>query len=190
MTLFALTEAISISRALALRTGQHIDANQEFIGQGLSNIAGAFFSGYVATGSFNRSALNYSVGAQTPMAAILAGIFLMFIVVLVAPFAVYLPKATMAGILLPGRLWPLGQPSHQADHPHELFRHSGARRDIWGGAADRARHGDFRWRAFVAAPVSAADLKAGDPYPRPRSRDLQRNSPTRGPICPNAARCG
>jgi SulP family sulfate permease len=99
MTLFALTEAISISRALALRTGQHIDANQEFIGQGLSNIAGAFFSGYVATGSFNRSALNYSVGAQTPMAAILAGLFLMFIVVLVAPFAVYLPNATMAGIL-------------------------------------------------------------------------------------------
>ncbi len=99
MTLFALTEAISIARALALRTGQHIDANQEFIGQGLSNIAGAFFSGYVATGSFNRSALNYSVGAQTPVAAILAGVLLMFIVVLVAPLAVYLPKATMAGIL-------------------------------------------------------------------------------------------
>ncbi len=99
MTLFALTEAISIARALALRTGQHIDSNQEFIGQGLSNIAGAFFSGYVATGSFNRSALNYSVGAKTPIAAILAGVFLMFIVVLVAPFAVYLPNATMAGIL-------------------------------------------------------------------------------------------
>lgn len=99
MTLFALTEAISIARALALRTGQHIDSNQEFIGQGLSNIAGAFFSGYVATGSFNRSALNYSVGAKTPVAAILAGAFLMFIVVLVARFAVYLPNATMAGIL-------------------------------------------------------------------------------------------
>ena len=99
MTLFALTEALSISRALALRTGQHVDANQEFIGQGLSNIAGAFFSGYVATGSFNRSALNYSVGAQTPVAAILAGVFLMFIVVLMAPLAAYLPNATMAGIL-------------------------------------------------------------------------------------------
>ncbi len=99
MTLFALTEAISIARALALRTGQHIDSNQEFIGQGLSNIAGAFFSGYVATGSFNRSALNYSVGARTPVAAILAGLFLMIIVVLVARFAIYLPNATMAGIL-------------------------------------------------------------------------------------------
>jgi sulfate permease, SulP family len=99
MTLFALTEAISISRSIALRTGQHIDSNQEFIGQGLSNIAGAFFSGYVATGSFNRSALNYTVGAQTPAAAIMAGVFVMFIVLLVAPLAAYLPNATMAGIL-------------------------------------------------------------------------------------------
>lgn len=99
MTLFALTEAISISRALALRSGQHIDSNQEFIGQGLSNIAGAFFSGYVATGSFNRSALNYAVGAQTPVASILAGVLLMLIVVLVAPMAAHLPNATMAGVL-------------------------------------------------------------------------------------------
>lgn len=57
VTLFALTEAVSIGRSLAVRGGYRIDGNQEFIGQGLSNIAGAFFSGYVATGSFNRSGL-------------------------------------------------------------------------------------------------------------------------------------
>ena len=98
-TLFALTEAVSISRALALRAGQHIDGNQEFIGQGLSNIAGSFFSGYVATGSFNRSGLNYEAGARTPLAAVFAGGLLMGIVVLVAPLAAYLPNAAMAGIL-------------------------------------------------------------------------------------------
>lgn len=99
-TLFALTEAVSISRSIALKSGQHIDGNQEFFGQGLSNIAGSFFSGYVATGSFNRSGLNYSAGARTPMAAVLAGGLLMIIVVLVAPLAVYLPNAAMAGILV------------------------------------------------------------------------------------------
>ena len=52
----ALTEAASIARSMALRTGQRIDANQQFIGQGLSHIAGAFFSGYASSGSFNRSA--------------------------------------------------------------------------------------------------------------------------------------
>ncbi|MFH1217413.1 MAG: SulP family inorganic anion transporter [Pseudomonadota bacterium] len=98
-TLFALTEAISIARALAEKSGQNLDANQEFIGQGLSNIVGSFFSGYVATGSFNRSGLNYQAGAKTPLAAIFAGGFLIVVVVLVAPLAQYLPNAAMAGIL-------------------------------------------------------------------------------------------
>jgi sulfate permease, SulP family len=99
VTLFALTEAVSIGRALGARGGYRINGNQEFIGQGLSNIAGAFFSGYVATGSFNRSAVNYDAGARTPLAAIFAGLMLMLLVLFVAPYASYLPKATMAAVL-------------------------------------------------------------------------------------------
>ena len=99
MTMFALTEALSIARALAVRSGQHIDANQEFFGQGLSNIAGSFFSGYVATGSFNRSGLNYDAGAKTPLAAIVAGALLLVLVLTLAPYARFLPLAAMAGVL-------------------------------------------------------------------------------------------
>jgi SulP family sulfate permease len=99
VTLLALTEAVSISRSIAVKSGQHVNGNQEFIGQGLSNIAGSFFSAYVATGSFNRSGLNYEAGAKTPVAAIVAGVSLIFIVMLVAPYAAYLPTASMAGIL-------------------------------------------------------------------------------------------
>ncbi len=99
VTLFALTEAVSIGRSLAARGGYRIDGNQEFIGQGLSNIAGSFFSAYVATGSFNRSGVNYAAGARTPLAAIFAGVLLIGIVPLVAPYASYLPKAAMAGLL-------------------------------------------------------------------------------------------
>ncbi len=99
MTLFALTEAVSIGRALGIRSGQLIDGNQEFIGQGLSNIAGSFFSAYVATGSFNRSSLNYQAGAKTPMSAMIAGTLEIFIVLAIAPLVAYLPTAAMAGIL-------------------------------------------------------------------------------------------
>lgn len=98
-TLFALTEAVSIARSLAVRSGQRIDGNREFIGQGLSNLAGSFFSGYVATGSFNRSGVNFEAGAKTPMSAVFAGGLLMIVVLLVAPLAAYLPNAAMAGIL-------------------------------------------------------------------------------------------
>ena len=94
MTLFALTEAVSIARSLAARTGDLIDGNQEFIGQGLSNMAGAFFSGYVATGSFNRSAVNYEAGARTPLSSVFASVLLA-----VAPLLAYMPKAAMAGVL-------------------------------------------------------------------------------------------
>lgn len=98
-TLLALTEAVSIARALAARSGQRLDGNQEFIGQGLSNIVGSFFSSYVATGSFNRSGVNYEAGARTPLAAALAGILLIPLTLLVAPYAEFLPNAAMAGIL-------------------------------------------------------------------------------------------
>lgn len=99
VTLFALTEAISISRSLAARSGQLINGNQEFVGQGLSNIVGSFFSSYVATGSFNRSALNFQAGARTPIAAVFAGALLIPIVLVVAPWLAYLPNAAMAAIL-------------------------------------------------------------------------------------------
>ena len=99
ITMLALTEAVSISRAVASRSGQHIDGNQEFIGQGLSNLVGSFFSGYAASGSFNRSGVNYAAGARTPMAAVYASLFLVVILLLVAPLAAYLPNAAMAGIL-------------------------------------------------------------------------------------------
>jgi sulfate permease, SulP family len=99
MTLFALTEAVSIGRAIGIRSGQLIDGNQEFIGQGLSNIAGSFFSAYVATGSFNRTSLNYQAGARTPMSSMTAGFLEIFIVLAIAPLVAYLPNAAMAGIL-------------------------------------------------------------------------------------------
>ncbi len=99
MTLFALTEAVSIARSIAVRSGQSLEPNQEFIGQGLSNIFGSFFSAYVATGSFNRSGANFDAGAKTPLAAITAGLLLLMLIVYVAPITAYLPTASVAGLL-------------------------------------------------------------------------------------------
>ena len=126
MTLLALTEAVAIARALAVKSGDKLDGNQEFIGQGLANIAGSFFSAYPASGSFNRSGVNVVSGARTPFAAICAAIFLIAILFFVAPLARYLPFAVIAALLFlvawglidrdeivriwreePGQRWPL-----------------------------------------------------------------------------------
>jgi SulP family sulfate permease len=99
IAILALTEAVAIARSVATKSDQRIDSNQEFIGQGLSNIAGSFFSGYAASGSFNRSGVNYASGAKTPLAAAMSAVFLLLIVLLVAPLAAYLPVPAMAAIL-------------------------------------------------------------------------------------------
>jgi len=99
ITLLALTQAIASARAVALRSGQVLDGNQEFIGQGLSHLVGAFFSGYPTSGSFTRSGANYEAGAQTPLAAVFASLLLVALLLLIAPFLAYLPVAAMAGVL-------------------------------------------------------------------------------------------
>ncbi len=100
IAMLGLIEAVSIARSVALKSGQRIDGNQEFIGQGLANIVGSFFSCYASSGSFTRSGINYTAGAVTPMAAIFAAISLALILLIVAPLAAHLPIAAMAGILL------------------------------------------------------------------------------------------
>jgi SulP family sulfate permease len=99
VAMLGLAEAVSIARSIATKSEQRIDSNQEFIGQGLSNIVGSFFSSYAASGSFTRTGVNYEAGAKTPLAAVFAAVTLAGIVLLIAPLTAYLPIASMAGIL-------------------------------------------------------------------------------------------
>jgi SulP family sulfate permease len=99
VAMLGLTEAVAIARSIATRSRQRLDSDQEFIGQGLSNVAGAFVSAYPSSGSFNRSGINYASGARTPLAAALSAPILLAIAVVAAPLAAYLPVAAMAGIL-------------------------------------------------------------------------------------------
>lgn len=100
VALLGLIEAVSISRAVATKSNQNINANQEFVGQGMSNLVGSFFSSYAGSGSFTRSGINYAAGARTPMSAIFAALMLMVIVLLIAHLTAYLPIAAMGGVIL------------------------------------------------------------------------------------------
>lgn len=100
IAILGLTEAVSIARSVAMQSKQHIDTNQEFIGQGLSNIIGSFFSCYAASGSFTRTGVNYTAGARTPAAAVFAACFLAGMLLLIAPVTAYLPIPAMAGVLM------------------------------------------------------------------------------------------
>ncbi|MBU3918049.1 sodium-independent anion transporter, partial [bacterium] len=100
VSLLGLIEAVSISRSVAALSLQKVDGNQEFIGQGLSNIVGSFFSSYAGSGSFTRTGINFEAGAKTPLAAIFSAFFLILILIFLAPLMAYLPIASMGGIIL------------------------------------------------------------------------------------------
>ena len=100
LALLGLVEAVSIGRAIALHSHQKLDNNQEFIGQGLSNIISSFFSSYASSGSFTRSGVNYQAGAKTPLSAIISAVGLMLVILFFAKYASFLPKAAMGGIIL------------------------------------------------------------------------------------------
>ncbi|HEX7272751.1 MAG TPA: SulP family inorganic anion transporter [Casimicrobiaceae bacterium] len=99
LTVIGLAEAVSSARAVAAKSGQRLDGNQELIGQGLANVVGAFSSSYPTSGSFNRSGANYEAGAKTPLASVFAAGLLLFVLLFVAPLGAYLPLATMAALL-------------------------------------------------------------------------------------------
>ena len=95
-----LVEAMSISRSIAGQTGQQLDSNQEFVGQGLANIASGLFSGYAASGSFTRSAVNFRSDGRTPFASIFSGVFVLIALLALAPLAAFVPRAALAGVLI------------------------------------------------------------------------------------------
>ena len=100
MTLLASTEAMAIARAIALKTKDQFNANQEFIGQGLANLCGSFFSAYPASGSFNRTGVNLASGAKTPLSAICAAVFLLILLAFLSPLAKHIPYVVIASLLL------------------------------------------------------------------------------------------
>lgn len=99
MTMLALAEASAIARAIANRQGVPFRGTQEVIGQGLANLAGSFFSSYPASGSFNRSGVNLSSGAQSAMSAVFAAVLLVAMLLFARDLVVFLPLPCIAGLL-------------------------------------------------------------------------------------------
>ena len=95
-----LIQTTAIARSISSETGQRTDNNQEFVGQGMANIAVGFFSGYPGAASFARSAVSLKAGAKTSISAIFAGLLVLLAMFALAPLTVYLPIAALAAVLI------------------------------------------------------------------------------------------
>ena len=100
ISLLGFMEAISIAKAMAARTGQVLDPNQELIGQGLANIMGSVGQSYPASGSFSRSAVNLQSGAVSGFSSVFTSIGVAITLCLFTPLLYHLPQATLAAIIM------------------------------------------------------------------------------------------
>ncbi len=100
ISLLGFMEAISIAKAMAAKTGQRLDPNQELIGQGLANIVGSFSQGYAVSGSFSRSAVNLQAGAQTGMSSVFSSAVVAVTLLFFTPLLYHLPQAVLAAVIM------------------------------------------------------------------------------------------
>ncbi len=100
ISLLGFMEAIAIAKAMAAKTGQKIDANQELIGQGLANILGSMGSSYSVSGSFSRSAVNLAAGAVSGISSVITSIMVVITLLFFTPLLYHLPQATLAAVIM------------------------------------------------------------------------------------------
>jgi sulfate permease, SulP family len=80
-------------------TGSRHDSNQELVGQGAANLIAPLFGGFAATGAIARTATSIRNGATSPVAGIVHALFLLMVILLLAPLAAHVPLAALAAIL-------------------------------------------------------------------------------------------
>jgi MFS superfamily sulfate permease-like transporter len=100
ISLLGFMEAIAIAKAMAAKTGQKLDPNQELIGQGLANIFGSFGSSYAVSGSFSRSAVNLQAGAVTGVSSVITSIVVVITLLFLTPLLYHLPQAVLAAVIM------------------------------------------------------------------------------------------
>jgi SulP family sulfate permease len=95
-----LLEALAIAKAIANETRQPLDYNRQILAEGLANLTGGFFQCLPGSGSLSRSAINFQAGAVTRMSGILTALVVAVAVLTLAPLSRYVPKASLAALLL------------------------------------------------------------------------------------------
>lgn len=100
IAVLGLLEALAMAKAIAARTGQRLDINQQCLSEGAANLAGSFFQCFPGSGSLTRSAVNQQAGAVSQWSGVFAAAAVAGTVMLFAPLASFIPRASLAGLLI------------------------------------------------------------------------------------------
>ncbi|MEW5769151.1 MAG: SulP family inorganic anion transporter [Pseudomonadota bacterium] len=143
IALVGFMESISVSKAIAAKTKQRIDANQELIGQGLGNAASALSGAFPVAGGFSRTAVNMNAGAVSGLASVITALMILVALLFLTPLLYHLPQAVLAGIIMMAVIGLINFGAMK--HAWEAHRHDGA----------------AAWITFVATLLVAPKLDEG-----------------------------
>lgn len=100
ITVVGFVESVSVGQSLAIKRQQKINLNRELYGIGAANVASAFSGGFPVTGGFSRSVVNFSAGANTPLAGVIsAGLMMVVLIGFTNSFS-NLPQAVLSGTII------------------------------------------------------------------------------------------
>jgi sulfate permease, SulP family len=100
IALIAYVESVAIAKTIANLKGEKIKPNNELIGLGAANIASALSGGMAVAGGFSRTMVNFSAGARTQMAMLMAAVFVALAVMFFSQHFALIPKTVLAAIIL------------------------------------------------------------------------------------------
>lgn len=98
--ILGLLEALAIAKAIAHKSRQELDYNRQCLAEGIGNLVGGFFRCMPGAGSLSRTAINYQVGAVSRFSSIVTAIVVAITVMLLGPYAAFIPKSVLAGLLI------------------------------------------------------------------------------------------
>ncbi len=100
IALLGLLEAVAMAKSIASVTRQKLDINQQCLSEGVANVAGSLFHCFPGSGSLTRSYINQQAGGRTQWSGVISAVAIGMTILLLAPYAYYIPKAGLAGILM------------------------------------------------------------------------------------------
>jgi SulP family sulfate permease len=99
MVLISYVESISIAKSLASKSNQQIDSSQELIAMGIANMVAAFSGGAPVSGSFSRTAVNFTSGASTQLSGVINALVVLLVGMVLTSLFYYLPETILAATI-------------------------------------------------------------------------------------------
>jgi len=96
----AAVETTAIGRMFAAKYGYRLNATQEFLAIGASNLAAGLGSGFPVSGGMSQSLVNETAGARTPLSGLFAALIMLVVVVFFTGLLRYLPQPVLAAVVL------------------------------------------------------------------------------------------